>query len=112
MKFIPTILVLPACIVLLGCASVFTTVTPLSTTRYPERPKDCDIKVLTQMPTDNKYEEIAMINAEGNVAIDGMLPELKAKACGLGADAIVIKNSTMPNTKEASQAYVVAIRFK
>jgi hypothetical protein len=100
-----------ATILLLGCTTVFTSVTPLGTGHYSPKPKDCNILVLTQMPSDRKYGEVSIINAQGNVALDGMLPSLKAKACELGADAIVIKNSTMPNTKEASQAYVVAIKF-
>ncbi len=50
------------------------------------------------MPTDKKYEEIAILNSTTDTDsttrkdFNLMLPFLKAKACEIGANAIVIKN--------------------
>jgi len=49
-------------------------------------------------------------NAGGDSG-DGMLPSIKEKACAVGADAVVIKSSTLPTQKQPAQAYVVAIKF-
>ena len=82
-------------LVAIGCAPV-TTVTPVGTHSYPATPETCDIAILTQAPTDRKYEELGILNTIADQSTNGrdlnaMLPSMKAKACALGADAIILK---------------------
>jgi hypothetical protein len=101
------------------------TITKLSSTTYASKTSDCEILILTQMPTDKKFEEIAILNATTDTDsvtkkdFNLMLPSLKAKACELGANAIVIKNMDQggqwvdPGGKSAAQsptkAFCIAI---
>jgi len=97
---------------MMGCNPVRTDLTPLSQGEFTRKPRNCDIQVLTQMPSDRKYEEISIINASGNVrSLNEMLPKIKAKACEIGADAIVVKTSTTRSKDAVAQAYIVAIKF-
>ena len=112
----------------LGCTvipTVNTTITRISATAYQSKAQDCDIQILTQMPTDRKYEELAILNSvtdQGTFThkdLNSMLPFIKAKACELGADAIVIKNIEQGgtprmddfNTQTPTKAFCVAIKF-
>ena len=111
MNLLRTIITAAAVLALTGCAYVHTEVVPLSSKSYDVKSKDCTILVLTQMPTDRKYEELSILNVAATVSLDGMLPSIKEKACAVGADAVVIKSSTLPTQKQPAQAYVVAIKF-
>ncbi len=101
-----------------ACVRPETTVTPLSKKSYPEKPQGCDIQVVTQVPKDRKYEEIAILNTVATEAQDkdlnGMLPSIKAAACRLGADAVLIKN-VEPGSRlmrdSLGKAYTVAIKY-
>lgn len=82
-------------------------------------------QVLTQSPTDRKFEELAIINAATDTGsfskknLSFVLPTLKERACEVGADAIVIRNVEQGGTptmdKYGSQTptkvFCVAIRF-
>ncbi|HEY3399222.1 MAG TPA: hypothetical protein VGK03_01200 [Geothrix sp.] len=102
----------------MACEPV-TTFTRLNQTDYPSKPKDCDIKIFTQAPVDKKFEEIAILNtvtAEGNPAkgLNAMLPSIKATACGLGADAVLIKYVEPGDpSRQGShgKTFAVAIKF-
>ena len=98
-------------LILTGCNQAWLEVTPISQKPISAKNPDCEIVVLSQMPTDKKYEELCIINASSGKPLNKMLPEIKAKACAMGADAIVIKSSTLPNGKEAAQVLVVAIKY-
>ena len=80
-----------------GCAS--TSLVKLGETSYPPKPSNCKIIVYTQPPQNTKYDEIALITARGGGTIfsdsdaGSVIPELKAKACEVGADAIIIKDA-------------------
>jgi hypothetical protein len=122
-RLISSLLLLVIC---LGCNPRITTgVTRISGETFVLKPGDSEIQILTQVPTDRKYEEIAILNATTDTdsvtrkAFNLMLPSLKAKACGLGANGIVIKNVDQggqwaePGGKSAAQtptkAFCVAI---
>jgi len=107
-----------ALLLFLACAPVTTTVTLLGQKQYPSRPTDCEIQILTQAPTNRKYEELAILNTVTYGAqqkdLNAMLPSIKATACGLGADAILIKNLEVGESAimdSTSHAYTVAIKF-
>jgi hypothetical protein len=109
------LLILSILVVLLnlGCTPV-TTITRLSESYYPGKPEGCDIKILTQAPTNRKYDEIAILNT---VAMDGtgdlntLLPSIMATACRLGADAILIKNVSPADGTSPGKAFTVAIKY-
>ena len=100
-----------ATLILTGCRPVHIEVTRLSQTPAPVNHPVREIVVLSQMPTDRKYQEISLINAKSVLPLNDMLPEIRRKASELGADAIVIKTYTLPEHKESAQVLVVAIRF-
>ena len=111
--FIPLLLLLG-----LGCGPVTTTVTPLVQPPLPARPENCEIQILTQAPTDRKYQELAILNTVTYGAqpkdLNAMLPSIKAAACALGADAVIIKSVSVGerSIREAEgKAYTVAIKF-
>jgi hypothetical protein len=103
-------------ILAVGCVPPKTTVTPLSSKTNPPRPQDCDIQILTQPPSNRKYEEIAILNTvtgDGGRDLNAMLPSIKVVACGLGADAVLIKNVEPGDSAQRAvgKAYTVAIKF-
>ena len=116
-------------VLMAACSPVQTNFTRLSATNYPEKPKGSDIQILTQAPSDRKYDEIAILTTVANAPmrmplastfdpktgkdLNDMLPSLKETACKLGADAILIKN-VIPGSgepKSTGKAYAVAIKF-
>jgi hypothetical protein len=109
-----------------GCTTIPTVTTNITMlhSAYQSRASDCEIKILTQMPIDQKYEELAIFSSitdEGSFThkdLDSRLPSIKAKACAIGADAIVIKNveaGGLLNHNSGGQtpgkAYSVAIKL-
>jgi hypothetical protein len=107
-----------ALLISLGCAPV-TTITPLSSHSYPTKPQGCDIQILTQGPTNRKYEELAILSTVTSGAamakdLNAMLPSIKAAACALGADAVLIKNvepGSLGSQNATGKAYTVAIKY-
>ncbi len=101
-----------------GCVPITTSVTRTSVKEYPPRQADCDIQILSQPPTDRKFEEIAILSTIAIEQIYGkdlnsMLPNIKETACRLGADAVIIKNVEPGSRYEKSsgKAFTVAIKF-
>ena len=103
-----------------GCAS--TQMTRLGSQTYPAKAENCTIEVLSQTPT-RAHEEVCLLNARGgqsvfeSKSVEGLLPDLKAKACACGADAIVIKNSkeggyNFGDSADRAEASATAIRYK
>lgn len=88
-----------SCIItlLFSCAS--TNIVKLSNHNYPEKNENCNINVFSQQPQNLKYEEIVLLSARsgGNIfsndSVEGIISELKRKACKYGADAIIIKDA-------------------
>lgn len=69
-------------------------VSPLAGYMRPAKPPDCPMPVLQEMPTAD-HQQIALLDAWADLSAknDDLLRILKRKACGAGADAIVIKSS-------------------
>ena len=111
MRTASSIATLGSILILSGCNQPWLEVTPISPRPISAKKSDCEIAVLTQMPTEKKYEELCIVNASSGMPLNKMLPDIKAKACAMGADAIVVKNSSLPDGKVAAQALVVAIKF-
>lgn len=113
-----------------ACTPPKTSVTLLSNKVFPSKPQNCEIQILTEPPTSRKFEEIAILNtvAYGQLKpplaslymdandkdLKAMLPSLKATACNLGADAVLIK-SVEPGLQTSQESYgkvfALAIKF-
>ncbi len=73
--------------------------TGLDNTRYPPQPANCDVIVLTSLPTDRAYTEIGI--CKGTAPGGGMvsdrthaaIKQLKRCACANGGNAILLNNT-------------------
>ena len=60
---------------------------------YPPRPDDCEIEVFSAGPPDAAYEELGVLEGEGNLwnaSLSDVLPDMKREACRAGGDAILL----------------------
>jgi hypothetical protein len=63
----------------------------------PARPDDCEIEVFSAGPPSAAYEELGIIEGEGDLwkaSLREVLPDLKREACRAGGDAIVLHDSS------------------
>ena len=111
---------LPLALMLAAACNSVTTVTPLTQNAFPPRADDCNLQTITMVPPGQKYVEIALISstqmAQGPIwlkdaDLNAMLPGLKAKACRLGADAILIKSYDPKVGEHPARAVIVAIKY-
>jgi hypothetical protein len=67
------------------------TVSPMTSTMRPAKGPNCPLQVLYSMPS-NSIQQLALIDTWGDEEANDadLLPELKGKACEIGADAVVI----------------------
>jgi hypothetical protein len=81
-------------------------VTQVAATIHPAKPPDCNMPVLTQEPAAG-YQQVAIVEAWADVNEDpsAVLPELKRKACGTGAQALLLLGGKKQD--ERSQLYNV-----
>jgi hypothetical protein len=89
--------ILSCAVLLLSACSASTSV--LSTgDYYPPKPQDCALKVISSFPAPGSYSELGIIHGTASRAasrhqkLEDMVPAMKAAACNLGADALVIRN--------------------
>jgi hypothetical protein len=76
-----------------GCATA--TFVPTGSA-YPPRPKDCELEVFSSAPPQRAYEEVGIVEGEGNMwkaDLEDVLPRLKEKACLAGGHAIILLSS-------------------
>jgi hypothetical protein len=60
---------------------------------YPPKARDCEIEVFTTGLPGREYEEVALLEGEGNLwkaELRDILPKLKEQACLAGGDAIIL----------------------
>jgi hypothetical protein len=106
-------------ILLQGCAS--TSVTRLGKQEFPSKPADCDIAVMTDAPKA-RFQEVCLLEAIGNASVrdssevQSLIPQMKAKACGCGADALVLRTTNngdggLSGPKERAESSAIAIRY-
>jgi hypothetical protein len=67
------------------------TVSPMTSNMRPAKGPNCPLQVLYTMPSDS-VQQLALIDTWGDEEANDadLLPTLKGKACGIGADAVVI----------------------
>ncbi|WP_257313763.1 hypothetical protein [Geothrix fuzhouensis] len=89
------------------------------------KPSGSEVALLSQFPSARQYEEVAIVAATTDTGtftrknFNSMLPSIQAKACELGADAIVIKSFELGdapiwnqyNSRTPSKAFCVFIKF-
>ncbi len=100
----------------LGCQQVISlppqvTVATIQPSGNPARPPDCDMPVLRSLPLNRKYQQVAIIEGLGNVFAHekDVMPSVKKKACEVGADAIVIKESRDQTGENMTGYYINAV---
>ncbi len=74
-----------------GCAHAWFTPTGNA---YAPRPDDCDIEVFSTGTPTAAYEELGLLEGEGDLwkaNMSDLLPELKKEACRAGGDAIILQ---------------------
>ena len=94
-KFLKVAYSLCAIVVTGGCLSA--TFVPTSGA-YPARASDCDIEVFSSAIPDREYEEIGIVEGEGNAwkaDLEDVLPKLKEEGCRAGGDALIMESSDM-----------------
>lgn len=66
----------------------------------PAKPPDCNMPVLTTQPT-RPYKEVAIVEAWADIKDTkaDVLPKLRRKACGTGAEALLILNAKSQDVK-------------
>jgi hypothetical protein len=73
------------------------TFTPKESGPYQAKPASCEIQVFQESKPDGDYVDLGVINfhderhraKDGALKLEVVLPKLKAKACSVGADALV-----------------------
>lgn len=60
---------------------------------YPPKAADCEIRVFTSAAPERPYEELGVVEAEGDAwksDLEDLLPRLEKEACLAGGDAIIL----------------------
>jgi hypothetical protein len=76
-----------------GCVSA--TFVPTGTV-YPAKAADCEIQVFSSAVPDRPYEEVGIVEGEGEFwksDLEDVLPKLKEEACAGGGDGIILFSS-------------------
>ena len=63
---------------------------------YPPKDVDCDIAVFSADLPAGEYEEIGILEGEGNAwkaDMEDLIPKLKEEACLAGGDAIILQSA-------------------
>ncbi len=98
-------------IALAGCVSASYIPTGAA---YPPRSIDCAIEVFSAGPPARQYEELGVLEAEGNfwkADLEDVLPKLKEEACVAGGDALILQSAsryTSGEDGEETHLYSVA----
>lgn len=98
-KHLLTIISTCALIATSSCASYRFTKTGFDDGKFNRRPLDCDITVLTSLPTDREYVEIGLCDGKspgGGVLVDKSpkaIEQLKKCACENGGNALLLRDN-------------------
>ncbi len=116
LRKIPPLYAVAALIVLaLGCAQVVSlpprvTVATIEPSGNPAKGPDCNMPVLRSLPLA-RFRQVAIIEGLGNVYghEKDVMPAVKKKACEIGAEAIVIKESRDQTSENMTGYYINAV---
>jgi len=96
-----------------GCSSV--AVTPSGLGLYPAaRPAGCTIEFIRTKAPERPYDELASLHWEGTMKGAAAAQEdVRARACALGADAVVVTRDYVPYTQNATGVMTgTAIKYR
>jgi hypothetical protein len=65
---------------------------------------DCSVEVRSLPPTDRAYRELCLLTARGRDGTEDLIASLRRRACGCGADALVITGVRTPHRITALEA--------
>jgi hypothetical protein len=71
---------------------------------YPSKGRYCEIEVFSSAAPDREYEEIGIVEGEGNwwkARLEDVLPKLVEEGCLAGGDAIIMQSNDMFSEGEA-----------
>ena len=71
---------------------------------YPSKSRSCEIEVFSSTVPDREYEEIGIVEGEGNwwkAKLEKVLPKLLEEGCLAGGDALIIQSNDMFSEGEA-----------
>jgi hypothetical protein len=81
-----------------GCAATVT-VTPAGPLTAPPRAEGCQVEFFRSKVPDRPYDELAGLHAEGGMSAGAVQEKMRAKACEVGADAVLVTRDYVPGTK-------------
>ncbi|MEO1270349.1 MAG: hypothetical protein AAFX99_19855 [Myxococcota bacterium] len=95
-----------------GCGLTAASVTQLTDETLPPKPDDCPMKVwMTTWPAADSYDEIAAIEVSGQASsLDDRIQRLKAEACKVGADGLIITLKSAGELTNKMQAVAIVER--
>jgi hypothetical protein len=82
------------------------TVSPMTAYMLPAKPPNCPLQVLHTMPAAD-VQQLALVDAWGDQSAKDadLLSVLKRKACGVGADAVVITSDKSQHEGDQLEGY-------
>lgn len=97
----------------LGChRPVWVEVTPLGSSGAARTPSKGPVDVLAQAPQNRTYDTLGLIHLRGFDRLQALISEAQTRAQGLGADAIILQNSTIAVGDRMAELSVVAIHYR
>lgn len=80
-----------------ACASV--SATPSGSASAPPRDAGCHIEFFRSKVPDRPYDELGGLHGSGGFSADDLQEQMRAKACELGADAVIVTRDYIPGSQ-------------
>lgn len=81
-----------------ACAATVS-VTPSGSASSPARPANCQVEFFRSKVPDRPYDELAGLHSSGGMSASAVQEKMRAKACEVGADAIIVTRDYVPGTQ-------------
>jgi hypothetical protein len=95
-----------------ACAATVS-VTPSGTATARARAADCKIEFFRSKVPDRPYEELAGLHSEGGMSAAAVQEKMRAKACEVGADAVIVTRDYVPGARYVPAVMTgTAVRYK
>ncbi len=86
---------LALCLMACACATSVST-TPAGKLSAPPRAAGCQVEFFRSKVPDRPYDELAGLHAEGGRSATQVQEAMRARACEVGADAVIITRDYVP----------------
>jgi hypothetical protein len=101
-----------ALLLVAGCAPVVS-VTPAGKLTAPPRPANCAIEFFRSKVPERPYDELAGLHSERGTSAGAVQDAMRAKACELGADAVIVTRDYVPGSKNVAAVMTgTAIKYR